>query len=239
MDKLDVVLLVGRPAAGKSEVIDFLTRLDDAERLREYHLGPFVVLDDFVYVWETFENDGIRAHMGLPRRDTDAGLYFLDDRIWDFYIERVDLDLRKLLARDPHELEAGSVLMEFARGGAAAYAGAFQHLSDDVLARACVLYVDVSFEESLRKNRRRFRPGQEDSILYHSLEDAKMERYYRTDDWQDLTGGRDEGYLTIRSHRVPFAVFHNEPEKTLDPALLGPALREATGTLMQLFKPQG
>jgi len=54
------------PAAGKSEVIDFLTRLDDATRLQEYRLGPFEVLDDFVYVWQTFENDAIRAHMGLP-----------------------------------------------------------------------------------------------------------------------------------------------------------------------------
>jgi len=71
-----------------------------------------------------------------------------------------------------------------------------------VLDRACILYVDVSFEESLRKNRRRFRPGQEDSILYHSLEDAKMERYYRTDDWRELTGDRDDGYLTIRAASV-------------------------------------
>jgi hypothetical protein len=163
----------------------------------------------------------------------------VDDRIWDFNIERIDLDFRKQLARTPDYLNAHSVVMEFARGGDGAYARAFQHLSDDALDRACILYVDVSFQESLRKNRRRFRPGQEDSILYHSLEDAKMERYYRIDDWQDLTGGRDEGCLTIRGRRVPFAVFHNEPEKTLDPALLGPALRQATGTLMRLFKPQG
>ena len=239
MEKLDVVLLVGRPAAGKSEVIDFLAGLDDATRLREYRLGPFMVLDDFVYVWETFENDAIRTHMGMPRRDTDEALYFLDDRIWEFYIERVDLDFRKQLARSPDYLNTHSVLMEFARGGDSAYARAFQHLSDEVLDRACILYVDVSFEESLRKNRRRFRPGQEDSILYHSLEDAKMEQYYRTDDWRELTGDRDDGYLTIRGRSVPFAVFHNEPEQTLDPALLGPALRQATGTLMRLFKPQG
>jgi len=105
MDKLDVILLIGRPAAGKSETIDFLKQLPDERRLQEYHIAPFEELDDFLYVWQTFEDDNIREHMGLPRRDTDANLYFLDDRIWDFFIERIDLDFRKKLARDPLFLE--------------------------------------------------------------------------------------------------------------------------------------
>lgn len=239
MDKLDVILLIGRPAAGKSETIDFLKHLTDAERLQDYHIAPFEELDDFVYVWETFENDGIREHMGLPRRDTDANLYFLDDRIWDFFIERIDLDLRKKLARDPAFLDGHTVLMEFARGGEHAFSNAFQHLSDDVLAHAAILYIDVSFEESLRKNRRRYRPDQADSILYHSLEDAKMERYYKVNDWASLSGGSDDGFISVGRHRVPFTVFHNEPEKTLDPHLLGAALRDVTGRLAGLFTAKG
>jgi len=239
MDKLDVILLIGRPAAGKSETIDFLKRLNADQRLNEYHIAPFEELDDFVYVWQTFENDNIREHMGLPRRDTDASLYFLDDRIWDFYIERIDLDFRKKLARDPAFLEQHTVLMEFARGGENAFANAFQHLSDDVLSRASILYIDVSFEESLRKNRRRYRPDQADSILYHSLEDAKMERYYKINDWARLSEGQDEGFISIKGHKVPFAVFHNEPEKTHDPELLGAALRDVTGRLARLFTAKG
>ena len=82
MDKLDVILLIGRPAAGKSETIDFLKQLPDERRLQEYHVAPFEELDDFLYVWQTFENDAIRQSMGLGRRDTDDALYFLDDRIW-------------------------------------------------------------------------------------------------------------------------------------------------------------
>lgn len=239
MNKLDVLLLIGRPAAGKSETIDFLKQLPDDQRLREYHIAPFEELDDFVYVWQTFENDNIREHMGLPRRDTDANLYFVDDRIWDFYIERIDLDFRKKLARNPSFLEQHTVLMEFARGGEHGFAQAFQHLSDDVLTRASILYIDVSFEESLRKNRRRFRPDQADSILYHSLEDAKMERYYKNNDWASLSDGKEDGFISVKGHEVPFAVFHNEPEKTLDPELLGAALRDATGRLAQLFTAKG
>ncbi|MCE5193188.1 MAG: hypothetical protein ABFD13_03435, partial [Candidatus Cryosericum sp.] len=204
-----------------------------------YHIAPFEELDDFVYVWQTFENDAIREHVGLGRRDTDQQLYFLDDRIWDFFIERIDLDFRKKLARDPSLLEQHTVLVEFSRGGDGCYRNALQHFSDELLSRAAILYIDVSFEESLRKNRRRYRPDQADSILYHSLDDAKMDRYYRTDDWGILSGGQDEGYITVRDHDLPFAVFHNEPEKTLDPLLLGPALRETTGRLVTLFTTKG
>ena len=239
MEKLDVILLIGRPASGKSETIDFLKRLPDEKRLREYHIAPFEELDDFVYVWQTFENDAIRQSMGLGRRDTDDALYFLDDRIWDFFIERIDLDFRKKLTRDPLFLEYHTVMMEFARGGENSYACAFEHLSDDVLSHAAILYIDVSFEESLRKNRRRYRPEQADSILYHSLEDAKMNRYYKVNDWELLSEGHDEGFVAVKGHQVPFAVFHNEPEKTLDPELLGSALRDATGRLIKLFTHKG
>ncbi|MCX6086186.1 MAG: hypothetical protein NTW63_00310 [Caldiserica bacterium] len=239
MNKLDVILLIGRPAAGKSETIDFLKRLPDEERLRDYHIAPFEELDDFLYVWQTFENDAIRQSMGLGRRDTDDALYFLDDRIWDFFIERIDLDFRKRLARDPLFLEGHTVMIEFARGGDNGFATAFQHLSDDVLSRASILYIDVSFEESLRKNRRRYRPEHADSILYHSLEDAKVERYYRGNDWARLSEEHDEGFITVKGREVPFAVFHNEPEKTLDPDLLGAALRDATGRLVKLFTRKG
>ncbi len=239
MEKLDVILLIGRPAAGKSETIDFLKHLTDTERLQDYHIAPFDELDDFVYVWQTFENDAIREHMGLGRRDTDQQLYFLDDRIWDFFIERIDLDYRKNLARDPSLLEHHTVLMEFARGGENCYSNALEHFSDELLSRAAILYIDVSFEESLRKNRRRYRPDQADSILYHSLDDAKMERYYKTDDWMLLSGGQDEGYITVRDHSLPFAVFRNEPEKTLDPELLGAALHNVTERLVKLSTAKG
>lgn len=65
MEKLDVILLIGRPAAGKSETIDFLKQLPDDKRLQEYHIAPFEELDDFLYVWQTFENDAIRQSMAL------------------------------------------------------------------------------------------------------------------------------------------------------------------------------
>jgi len=58
-----------------------------------------------------------------------------------------------------------------------------------------------------------------------------METYYKTNDWDKLSGGMSEGVIEIKGHRVPFAVFQNEPEKTDDPAKLGPALEEVFGRL--------
>lgn len=37
IDKFDIIFLLGRPAAGKSEIIDFLLKLSDEER-RKYFL---------------------------------------------------------------------------------------------------------------------------------------------------------------------------------------------------------
>jgi hypothetical protein len=86
----------------------------------------------------------------------------------------------------------------------------------------------------LRRNRRRARKGQEGSILYHSLPDEKMETYYRTNDWERLSGGQAQGSIEIKGHHIPFAVLRNEPEKTDDPAKLRPALDQAFRHLWQM-----
>ena len=56
-----------------------------------------------------------------------------------------------------------------------------------MLSRAGVPYVSVSFEESLRKNRRRFNASRPDRILEHSLPE-KLEKLYSHDD--DVTTPR-------------------------------------------------
>ncbi len=101
-DHFPVLIITGRPAAGKSELIDFLKKCDPAERLRRFHIGEFEELDDFVYVWETFETDDILTRHGKPRIWTDEKYWFKEHFIWNLYIERINLEYRKKLARDPH-----------------------------------------------------------------------------------------------------------------------------------------
>ena len=233
-DAFQVIILIGRPAAGKSEVIDYLKKLPDDERRAKLHIAPFDEIDDFVWVWETFEDDDIRSKHGKPRLNTMPDYYFLDPFIWDLYIEKMNLEFAKRLARDAHYLDHRTVILEFSRGGEHAFGEAFSYLSDEILQRAAIVYVSVPYEESVRRNRRRKRKGQEDSILYHSLPDDKMEKCYKTNDWDKLSGGKRDGVIEIKGRRVPFAVFQNEPEKTDDPAKLGLALEEVFGQLWKI-----
>ena len=234
-DTFDNIILIGRPAAGKSETIDYLKKAPDEERRKRFHIAPFEELDDFVYVWETFEIDDILARHGKERLLTTPDYYFKDPFVWNLFLERINLEYRKKLARDPHYHDKHTTLVEFARGGENGFQEAFSYLHDDILKRAGIVYIRVSYEESCRKNRRRFRPDQADSILYHSLPDEKMEFYYKTNDW-DRIAPEPQGFIQVRNFQVPYAVFQNEPEKTDDPARLGPALEDTFGRLWEQMK---
>ena len=230
-----LLIITGRPAAGKSEVIDFLKKCDPKERLQRFHIADFEELDDFVYVWETFEVDDILTRHGKPRIWTDEKYWFKEHFIWNLYIERINLEYRKKLARNPNYHDAKTTLVEFARGGENGISEALSHLHEEVLKRACLVYIKVSYEESVRKNRRRARPGEEHSILHHSLPDEKMEFYYKTNDWDKLAA-KDPNFIEVKGFKIPYAVFENEPEKTLDPALIGQELERATKKLWGMKK---
>ena len=231
---IPVIILIGRPAAGKSEVIDFLKHSSPDERNRRFHIASFEEFDDFVYVWETFEVDDILSRHRKPRVWSDEKYWFKDEFIWNLYIERINLAYRKKLAANAKYHDSMTALIEFARGGENGFGEAFSYLHEEILKRAVILYIKVTYEESVRKNRRRARPGLEDSILYHSLPDEKMEFYYKTNDWEKLTA-RDPQYIDIKGYKVPYAVFGNMPEKTDDPTKLGAELEAATSKLWRLL----
>jgi hypothetical protein len=234
-DRFDVLILVARPAAGKSEVIDYLRRTPEDERLGRFHVGSFREIDDFPMLWAWFEEDRILEEMGLPRLHTDADGYFLRRELWDLLVRRIVLDYRKLLAEDPRLHEHTTAIFELSRGSEhGGYRSAFASIAPDVLSRAAVLYIEVSYAESLRKNRARFNPARAHSILEHGLPDEKMERLYRDDDWRELAPG-GAGHLDVQGARVPYAVMPNEDDVTTgrgEP--LGRRLEEALGRLWGL-----
>ncbi|HEY5157039.1 MAG TPA: hypothetical protein VII93_03645, partial [Anaerolineales bacterium] len=91
----DSILLIARPAAGKSEIIDYLKRVPVEERRRRFHVGRFDEIDDFPMIWTWFEEDALLAKMGHPRLHTDAEGYFIEKYLWDLLIERVSLEYQK------------------------------------------------------------------------------------------------------------------------------------------------
>ncbi len=230
-----ILIITGRPAAGKSEVIDFLKKADAKERLERFHIADFEELDDFVYVWETFEIDDMLTKHGKPRIWTDEKYWFKEHFIWNLYIERINLEYRKKLARDPNYHDKKTTLIEFARGGDNGIHEALSFLHEDILRRVSLMYIRVSYEESVRKNQRRARKGQEDSILYHSLPDAKMDFYYKINDWEKLEA-KDPNFIDVKGFKIPYAVFENEPEKTLDPKLIGNELEKVAKRLWGMKK---
>ena len=211
----DVLVLIGRPASGKSEIIDFLETTPSDIRAREYRIANLDVMDDFPMLWTWFEEDHIlSAVLERPRIYTDDAGYFKHDDLWHLLIERFSLEYHKRLRDDPAYHDHTTTIVEFSRGSEhGGYTQAFDHLSDEMLSRAAILYVHVSFKESLRKNRRRYNPERPDSILEHGLPDEKLARLYGEDDWKTFSA-QDPEYITIRSIRVPYVVFENEDDVT-------------------------
>jgi len=212
-DIFEILLILARPAAGKSEIIQYLQGLPDKERSIRFHIGKMHVIDDFPMIWTWFEEDDLLTKMGFPRLYTDDKGYFLKQYLWDLLIGRMNLEYTKL-KRDNKKISNQTVILEFSRGKEhGGYKSAFSHLSEKILQKAVILYVNISWEESLRKNRKRFNPDKPDSILEHSLPDEKLARMYFETDWNEISAINSR-MIKIGSTLVPYAEFENEDDVT-------------------------
>jgi hypothetical protein len=228
MSSFKILLLIARPAAGKSEVINYLKNTPLEERVKRFHIGKFAEIDDFPMLWTWFEEDELLQRMGHPRLHSTPDGYFLYDHLWNLLIERISLEYQKLM----RDFDGDTVVLEFSRGAEhGGYKSAFQHLSDEILQNLAIVYIDVPWEESLRKNRQRFNPERPDSILEHGLPDQKLERLYRETDWHELIKENPE-FLTIKGFSVPYAVVDNSDDvTTAQNAALGIRLDQVLGDL--------
>jgi hypothetical protein len=233
-DVFKALLLIARPAAGKSEIIDYLMSLPDEERRVNYHIGNFSVIDDFPMLWTWFEEDDILTRLGYPRLHTNPEGSFKTNYLWDLLIERICLDYAKYRRDYP---EVNTAIIEFSRGSEhGGYLRAFEHLSDTVIKDLAILYVDVSWEESLRKNRKRFNPDRPDSILEHGLSDDKLEQLYKDVDWDIINKGQPD-FITIKGVQVPYVIFENHDDVTSGRgAALGSRLHTCLATLWQHYR---
>jgi hypothetical protein len=235
-DTFPILLLIARPAAGKSEIIHFLSQVAVPERIARFHVGELSQIDDFPMLWTWFEEDALLSQMGKPRLYTDQDGYFLYPYFWDLLVERISLEYQKH-QRELKNQHQATVILEFSRGKEhGGYAQAFQHLSHAILESLAIVYVKVSWEESLRKNRKRYNPERSDSILEHSIPDRKLERLYRKCDWAEVTAG-NPNYLSLQGVQVPFVNFENEDDvTTAGEAALEQRLEETLARLWHLYQ---
>lgn len=217
MDKFNVIFLLGRPAAGKSEIIDFLLKLPDAKRKEQFYMGKIDVIDDFPLLWTWYEEDDILANKFHKQRlHTTIDGYFKHQYFWHLLIERISLEYKKRIRDISDYMKDYTTIVEFSRGKEhGGYKEAFQHVSEELLEYGAIIYVNVPFEESLRKNKMRFDPLCPDSILHHSLSDEKLTRLYKEVDWEEFSSGNSE-FIECKGMKVPYAIFENKDDVTTE-----------------------
>ena len=229
------LLVLGRPASGKSEFIDFMKGVPDQVRAQRYCIGHFDVADDFVFLWQRFLQDDELEKQGKPRRlskPSEFGYVVATDEVWDLLIGDLNRALRPKLA-DRQE-PGHTTLVEFARGKNYGYERALSRLNPRLLQQSAVLYIQVSFEESWRRNVARYDEKKRDGILTHAVPRAEMERTYGEDDWEVLTEGKPNGFIRTSGVTMPFVTMFNEPEST-DPIVLGHRYSRALTMLKLLW----
>jgi hypothetical protein len=232
------LFVLGRPAGGKSEFIDFMKKLPADERAAGFGIGRFEEVDDFPWLWQACLDDDAREAHGEPRavsERTPEGYNITKPgfrgTLVDHFNEKIAADY---LARPAFYAE-GTLLIEFARGVGDGFRESLERFRPDILSRAAILYIQVSFEESFRRNDARYRKGQEESILFHKVPDRDMLGFFRDNDWAAITAGAPDGWLALAGVRVPFVSMNNEPEST-DPLVLRDRYARALGRLMELYR---
>jgi hypothetical protein len=208
---LPLLFLLGRPASGKSELIDYMESTPVAERAGRYRIGRMRVIDDFPVLWRLFLEDDAREREGQGRcysRRVGENYCVADDRVWTLLTEALGREASAALAeRDAQE----TVLVEFSRGRVCGYHETLGGLLPRLGCAGAILYVDVSFEESWRRNVARYDERRKEGILTHSVPRDEMERSYAEDDWR-VIAPEASGAVDLAGCQVPFVRMGNEPE---------------------------
>ena len=225
------IILLGRPASGKSEFIDFVKNLPLLERKEQLHIGSFTELDDFLWLWDKFiEDDHWEVATGkrlFSKRD-GHGYTITDYTLLDFCFAKFNEEITKLPKTD-------TVLVEFARGlQDGGYAHALSKLSDEILQDASIVFIWTTFEESCRRNEARYQEKMKHSVLAHKVPEEDMKRFGEKTDWLELTKNEQHGYISVRGHKVPFVTMNNMPELKPGPELKA-RYQQALQELWKLF----
>jgi len=232
------LFVLGRPAGGKSEFIDFMKQCPAAERAATFGIGCFEEIDDFPWLWNAcVEDDGreARGEARLVSERTAEGYNITQPKFRGGLVDQFNTAIARKYLSYPAFYDEGTLLIEFARGVDDGFCESLERFDSAILRRGAILYIKVSFEESFRRNSSRYKPGQEESILFHKVPDRDMLGFFRDNDWDAITGGAPDGWLDLRGVRVPFVSMLNEPETT-DPLVLRERYANALGRLLELVR---
>jgi hypothetical protein len=229
------LFVLGRPAGGKSEFIDFMKKQPLEERSRRFGIGRFEEVDDFHWLWEACLEDDRREKHALPRlvsERTVEGYNITQPKFRRSLVLQFNRVISNRYLANPAFYQDGTLLIEFARGVDDGFRESLELFLPDILRRAGILFIQVSFEESYRRNSARYRPGMEESTLFHKVPDGDMLGFFRSHDWAEITGGIPDGRIELNGVPVPFVTMNNEPESPA-PIILGERYALALGRLRE------
>ena len=134
------LLVLGRPACGKSEFIDFLKHAPAGMRRERLHIGAFEEVDDFPWLWEKFQDDALWVKAGYERLYTEEympgnpGMAPKGAKLFDWCMHKFNEVIgAQYLPRDEFYRDH-TLLIEFSRGGADGFRRALGMLDPAVLA---------------------------------------------------------------------------------------------------------
>lgn len=211
------LFVFGRPAGGKSEFIDFMKKCNPAKRKDKFHVAPFEIIDDYLFITEIAEFENILEKQSVKRwitKNTSDGICVQDDVYWGYAYEKINRILTKKAELQPKFYDENTMLIEFSRGvGISGYEKTLSNLKPEFLKNGAIIYIKVSFDESMRRNEARYQEKLKFSILAHKCPEEGMNRFYREDDWGVITSNKSSGYLKMNGIDVPFVTMNNEPEE--------------------------
>ncbi len=216
--KFEHLMLLGQPASGKSEVIDYVKNVSDNERLERFHLGKIEEVDDFLWIWEKFVEDDIWEKAGFPRKYSkeympgNAGMTPEGAPLLTFCIEKFNDTITNNYLNDNTFYNDHTLFIEYAGGDERSYNDSLNRFDPKILEKTAILFVLVTPDESWRRNVARYEEKQKHSILAHMVPKETFDHYYRKHDWLELTDNKESGYLTVNGVKVPFVTMNNEPE---------------------------
>jgi len=233
------LFVFGRPAGGKSEFIDYMRTCEPVKRYNTFHIAPFDVLDDYLFIREIAEHEDALEALSVKRfmtQRTKDGIAITNDIFWPYASQKLNTIIKNDYLTNPNYYNESTLLIEFSRGREPAkYKKALDGMSSEALKKGAIIYIRVSFEESLRRNEARYQEKLKHSILAHKCPEHIMEKYYKFDDWADITDSKDSGRLKINGIDVPFVTMENEPESK-DNSVLEKRYGDALATLWDIYE---
>jgi hypothetical protein len=97
----EIVLLLGLPASGKSEIRRLLANVDEYGLKKDFHIGDTIHMDDFPYVYLMRKIDSVLEKNGFKRIFAESEeLPFKDPRDWGTLIHLLNEDYFDLVSKN-------------------------------------------------------------------------------------------------------------------------------------------